>query len=207
MEIKDLKSIWKRTIEKQSVDNHFNKAEMLSAIHKKSSLAISKIKRRIEIQLIVFSLGALFLIASPIIFNDTLHTTMTLTIVFMISYLVLLATVIAIVYKKMKDYQKYSDDLKTRITQISKMFKKTLSIGFYMDTIGLTLIGIWFFQDKIFELKFESSAITYTTLIVGALLIFFVTYQLVKKIQYAKYGKHVTMLDECLNELNATQMT
>jgi len=206
MEIKDLKSIWKRTIEKQSVENHFNKKEILSAINRKSNLAISKIKRRIVIQLFVFSIGTLFLIALLFMFNDTPHSTTSMKEFLMISFLLLIIVFTFIIYKKMKGYQKYSGDLKTRIIQISTMFKKILSIGFYIDTIGLTLIGVWFFQNKIFELNFKPNSIAYSILIVGGLLIFLVACLLVKKIQYAKYGKHLTMLDECLDELNAYQM-
>lgn len=217
MELEQLKTVWKKTTEREVEGYFVNKDEVQQLIRKRSNTTISQIKRKIRnkifmsggIGLLLLAFASYVFIAKESVFDffgsiTNSEPNLEVGIFYLVFGLVIcfISVFNAFSYNKILNIEKRKRDLKSSITNILAILQNAMKVKVYSDSLvvpgtvlALVFIdlirGIGLFPNVTTLLLFVLATIVFTT--------FF--YFISKYSQNKRYGSQIRALEECLNEL------
>ncbi len=212
MEIHDLKSIWTKVVDSEHTKYQVDQDKVQQLIHKKSNTTIDMIKRKlIRKQWLLGIIGSVTVLLAPVFYYDTdssyfLDSILSKFEMSLIYFLMGVIIIIAFInahrcYRKIVDYQKMSDNLKTTLEQTINILNKIMKHGVYSDAIGIPIFGTWILYRSLF--KEASFAFDHRILL---LILFAIGLFILKKyigtyLQNKKFRPFINTLEKCISDI------
>ncbi len=217
MELELLKKVWQKTTNEQKEGYFISKQEIQKLIKKRSTVAVSEIKRGVRNKVFMAGgIGFLMILFSIFLFNekepvytslDKFHNT-ELAILYFIFGLILffISLFNAVSYRKIAAIEKQNENLKSSIRSILHIIEgavrvKVYSNAFVLPLTILAIVVVSFIRGS----GLFSEPLSLIAAIAGSITFGFFSYILTKKQQEKRYGAQMNVLEESLNELDSEE--
>jgi uncharacterized membrane protein len=217
MELDQLKTVWKKTTEREVEGYFVSKEEVQRLIGKRSNTTISQIKRKIRnkvfmaggIGLLLLAFASYVFIAEEPLFDffvsfsdPSLNLEMgTFYLVFGL-VICFISVFNAFSYRKILKIEKRKSDLKSSIKNILAILQNAIRVKIYSDTLvvpGTVLVLVLI--DLISGIGIFPSVTVLLLFVSGAVVLAAFSWFMAKYSQNKRYGSQIRALKECLEEL------
>lgn len=216
MEIKDLKSVWKKASDQENPSYWVSEADIRDMISNKSNTTIADVARALKFKIRTSTIGVMISLAAVIFglnandspektyFFGQLDTPEQFAVAIGLLGLVLLrfSIVLRLRYRQILNYQTTAYSLRDSITNARNAVKDVIRTGTYSDTFGMTVFILWVSYIKLFGSGvFQADTRLLYLLLIG-LAVPVVLYLISRRLHYNKYRHFVEALELYLDELN-----
>ncbi|AXT20839.1 hypothetical protein D7030_11240 [Flavobacteriaceae bacterium AU392] len=213
MELQDLKSIWTKVVDAESIKYEIDRNGVQALIKKQSNITISKIKRELQFKRWFFGFIGILTPFLALVFyydndstyflDDYLTKFEVSLLLFLMGIIILIAFINIIVsYRTIGKFQKSSDNLKTTLQEVIKILGRVIKFGIYSDAIGVPVFATWILYRILFKSEIFIFDIRVFYLAITAIILFIIKYNIGKFLQNRKYNPYIKSLQRSLNDID-----
>jgi len=217
MELEQLKTVWKKSTERDVEGYFVSKEEVQRLIGKRSNTTISQIKRMIRnkvfmaggIGLLLLAFASYVFITEERVFDFFISISDSVSYWKMGTFYLVFGLVIcfisvfnAFIYRRILNIEKRKSDLKSSIINILAILQNAIRVKIYSDTLIVPgTVLVLFMIDLIRGIGIFPNATILLLFVSGAVVFAVFSYFMAKYSQTKRYGSQIRALQECLEEL------
>lgn len=217
MELELLKTVWEKTTEREVEGYFVSKEEVKQLIGKRSNTTISQIKRKIRnkifmsggIGLLLLAFASYVFIAEERVFDFFVSFSDPASNLEIGTFYLVFGLVICFIslfnafsYRKILKIEKRKSDLKSSVKNILAILQNAMRVKIYSDTLIVPCtVLVLVIIDLIRGIGIFPNATILLLFVLGGIVFATFSYFMAKYSQNKRYGSQISVLEECLEEL------